>query len=76
VGEDFLKNPNAYARSCFSLWVLALGVLHGDLLSSCETCRHFTGRSGPHGICSIWQRALTGAMAAVQRCSLWQGRGR
>ncbi|MCX5938082.1 MAG: hypothetical protein NTW02_07755 [Cyanobium sp. LacPavin_0920_WC12_MAG_62_9] len=45
-------------------------------MSSCETCRHFTERSGPHGICSIWQRALTGAMAAVQRCSLWQGRGR
>ena len=70
MGEDFLKNPIAYARSCSSLWVFALGVLLGDLMSSFETCRHFTGRSGPYGICSLWQRALTGAMAAVR----WIGR--
>ena len=60
MGDDFIKNPSAYARPCSSLWVFALCVLLGDLLTSCETCKHFTGRSGPQGICSIWQRALTG----------------
>ena len=56
-------------------WVFAHGLFLGYPVTSCESCKHFTGRSGPHGICSIWQRALTVAMAAVQRCSLWQGRG-
>jgi hypothetical protein len=39
-------------------------------MTSCVTCKHFTGRLGPQGICTVWQKVMTSAQAAVHVCSL------
>ena len=38
----------------------------------CESCRHFTGRIAPQGVCVIWHKVMTASEAAVHRCPLWQ----